>query len=314
MQHQYPRLCDSRRSERKGGFTLVEIIVVLVIATLLSSILFAAFKSVNEGNKKSSCQNNLVQIYQALRQYGQDNEGNFPAYNPAGVVQGRTPIDEAPNGLGLWALYAYPQSNALDCDERTTQLPPTEEMGSQSAPLASYIKSPRFFHCPYDSFEREMKTAGTACKATAGSTLDSSILKFTGTNGVSYFNPYYNSYQTDDDIGTAPLDRSTYSTFRKAGARRQLAYFSSENAPSKINRARLAPDTTIITWCRFHRKLDDDGNTVSRPSNSDNVLLMDGTVQYLPTTQDVGTSTPVQCEGWKRVPRETAELLTTCQE
>ena len=314
MQHQYPRLCDSRRSERKGGFTLVEIIVVLVIATLLSSILFAAFKSVNEGNKKSSCQNNLVQIYQALRQYGQDNEGNFPAFNPAGVVKGETTNVEAPNGLGLWALYAYPQSNALDCDKRTTQLPPTEEMGNQSAPLASYIKSPRFFHCPYDSFEQPMETVGTACKATSGSTLDSSILKFTGADGVSYFNPYYNSYQTNDDIGAGPLDKPTYSSFRKGNARRQLVFFTSTTAPSNINRAPQTPDTTIITWCRFHRKLDKTGLTVPRPSNSDNVLLMDGTVQYLSTTQDVGS---VQCEGWRRIPKETVDSFssaTACPE
>ena len=291
---------------RKGGFSLVEIVVVLAIAALLSSILFAAFKSVSEGNKKSSCQNNLVQIYQALRQYGDDHDGNFPTYNPGGEV------DDAPaNGLGLWALYAYPVSNKLDCDKRTTQLPTTEEMGGQSAPLASYIKSPRFFHCPYDSFERPMETTGTECKAEVGSTLDSSILEFTGTDDVTYFNPYYNSYQTEDDTQMDVLDSSTYSSFRKPLARRQLAYFKSLTSPSEINRRVLTPDTTIITWCRFHRKTDSDGNTVPKASNSDNVLFMDGTVQYLPTTQDIGS---VQCEAWRRAPRETTESLTACPE
>ena len=86
---------------RKGGFTLVEIIVVLIIATIISSIVFSAFKSIREGNKKTSCQGNMAQIYQALRLYGQDYNGEFPSYNPSGLVQGKVANERAANGLGF---------------------------------------------------------------------------------------------------------------------------------------------------------------------------------------------------------------------
>ena len=318
MQHQH-----SRVSGRKGGFTLVEIIVVLVIATILSSVLFAAFRSVNEGNKKSSCQNNLIQIYQGLRQYGQDNDGNFPTYNPlkAGTTDG-TVEGAPPAGLGLWALYAYPAAPVdaakanLDCDGRTTHLPPTEIDNGNATLLASYIKSPRFFHCPYDDVERTVETTNTQCNLTAGSKLESSVLNYNDKNGVSRFNPFYNSYQTADDLTSSALDNAPYSSFRKAEGRRQLVYFESLNSPSKINRQVRTPDTTVVAWCRFHRKIDKDGATVTRADNSDNVLLMDGTVQYLPTTQNVGSA---ECKGWRRVPQETVASLndanvTTCPE
>lgn len=297
---------------RKSGFTLIEILVVLAIAALLSSIVFSAFKSVNEGNKKTSCQSNMVQIYQALRLYGQDFNGQFPSYNPhtvditdttnaGGPVAGREH-----SGLGLWALYAYPKQvatgNNLDCDGVTTQLPVTEATSTNEAPLASYLKSPRFFHCPYDSFEREVMTTSTDCGVASGTKLKTDVLTYKDGGDVSRFNPFYNSYQTADTFPTlgGVRDLSPYSSFRDPKSSRQLIYY--ENSPTVINPERRTPDTTVVTWCRFHRKLNKEGITEDRASNSDNVLFMDGTVRYLPTTQMIGT-TP--CTGWQRIPEET---------
>ena len=300
---------------RKGGFTLVEIIVVLVIITLISSIVFAAFKSVNEGNKKTTCQNNMVQIYQALRLYGQDFDGELPSYNPLGAVKGTTQQPRAAAGLGLWALYAYPDSSSatarLDCDGLTTQLPPTEPDDSQMPLLASYIKSPRFFHCPFDTFEREVNVNNTQCNLSAGAKLNTSVLDFKDRAGVTRFNPFYNSYQSTAEFpidNAAALNNSPYSSFRDAKASRQLVYYDSQAAPSGINPERRTPDTTILTWCRFHRATDRNGLTIDKASNSDNVLFMDGTVQFIPTKQDIGTA---QCENWKRAPTETVDGLSS---
>ncbi len=297
----------SRAQTRRGGFTLVEIIVVLAISALLSAILFSSFKSINEGNKKTSCQTNLVQVYQALRLYGQDFNGEFPSYNSHTVGATTNSVAGSPvAGLGLWALYAYPQQvttgNNLDCDGLTTQLPPTEASGNQSAPIASYIKSPRFFHCPYDSFEREVVKTGTECNAATGTKLKTDVLEYTDASNASRFNPFYNSYQTADDQPAAGSvrDLAPYSSFRAPDASRQLVYYNV--SPDVINTERRTPDTTVVTWCRFHRKLDREGKTVDRESNSDNVLFMDGTVRYLPTKQPIGTA---KCEGWKRIPEET---------
>ena len=296
---------------RKSGFTLVEIVVVLAIAALLSSIVFASFKSVNEGNKKTTCQTNMRQVYQALRLYGQDFNGEFPLFNPDKIIKGNntSPYQkDLGSGIGLWALYAYPSSDKLDCDGRTNQLPALETPDNQTASLASYIKSPSVFHCPYDDFDRPVvTTAPTGCRVpTTTTVLDSSQLEYKGADGLSYFNPFYNSYQIADDqpaSGTA-VELATYSSFRKPGSSRQLLYYKSQAISSDINPQRRTPDTTVITWCRFHRKTDRDGNTVDRASNSDNVLFMDGTVRYLPTKQPIGTA---NCEGWTRIPEETVE-------
>lgn len=302
---------------RKSGFTLIEILIVLAIAAIISSIVFAAFKSINEGNKKTSCQSNLVQVYQALRLYGQDFNGQFPSYNPhlpneTNPTAAGGPVGGPPaSGLGLWALYAYPKpgvtANNLDCDGITTQLPVTEATSTNEAPLASYIKSPRFFHCPYDSFEREVE-ANTECGVAIGTKLKTDVLDYKDGDDVSRFNPFYNSYQTTDAIQTGVRSQATYSSFRGSEVSRQLVYYKA-GSPNEINPERRTPDTTVVTWCRFHRDLDRDGNTVNKASNSDNVLFMDGTVRYLPTTQRIGSS---DCEAWRRVPQETVSSLTGC--
>ena len=311
MKHSQLSAQKRKVGSRRGGFTLVEILVVLAIAALLSAILFSSFKSVNEGNKKTSCQTNMVQIYQALRLYGQDFNGEFPSYNPhlvgdETVASGKAIGGRAPSGLGLWALYSYPASAQLDCDGRTTQLPAISDSDNNRAPLASYIKSPSSFHCPYDTFDRKVVT-GAGCRVpTAVTTLNSSQLEYKDANQVAYLNPFYNSYQTADDQAatTDPTDLATYSSFRTSDSSRQLVYWRAETPNNVIDMQRRTPDTTVITWCRFHRKIDKDGATVDRASNSDNVLFMDGTVRYLPTKQPIGTA---QCQGWKRIPEETVE-------
>ena len=301
---------------RKGGFTLVEIIVVLIIATLISSIVFSSFKSIREGNTKTSCQNNLAQIYQALRLYGQDFNGELPSFNPHVVGNtADTVAGSAPSGLGLWALYAYPASDRLDCDGRTTQLPTTEPNAADNytPPLASYIKSPRLFHCPYDDFDRTVEPS-PGCNLDTGAKLNSSQMTFTDKANLVRFNPFYNSYQTADDFQTGDVrNKAPYSSFRTAKSSRQLVYYTSQTAPSNINPERRTPDTTILTWCRFHRKTDSVGNTVDKASNSDNVLFMDGTVQFVPTKQDIGTSTGASaCQSWTRAPLEAVSSLTKC--
>lgn len=286
-------------TRRARGFTLIEILVVLSIATLLGSILFAAFKSVSAGNKKASCQNNLVQIYQATRLYGQDFNGELPYLNP-GVITNNPNNDAPPNGMGLWALYAYPKSNSLDCDGLTSQLPNPNDSTDAAAPLGAYIKSPKFFHCPYDQFEKTPPTTATACQAPG--TLQSDVLQYTGSDGNSHFNPFYLSYQ---GLG-AGIALTPYSSFREPDSKRQLVYY--ETNASDINRSVRISDTTVITWCRFHRALDANGNTVNKESNFDNVLFADGTVQYIPTTQKVNG---VDLQGGARLPLEVADCLNS---
>ena len=289
---------------RARGFTMVEILVVLAIVALLSSILFTAFKSVSQGNKKSSCQTNLTQIYQATRLYAQDFNGELPYYNPSVVASSATTPS---NGLGLWALYGYPASDNLDCDGRTSQLPSPTASSDTTAPLASYIKSPRFFHCPFDSFSRAA-LGSSGCGVAAGTQLKTDVLQYDDAGGNARLNPFYLSYQVADT--DAP-----YSSFRADGSKRQLLYYKTVSGTAVPNQRVRSADTTIITWCRFHRQLDASGNTVANAGNYDNVLFLDGSVQYIPTTQNVNGT---DLEGWQRYPLEVADCLnsggTACNE
>lgn len=71
-------LKQSARRTRTKGFTLVEILVVMAIVGVLASVLFSVFARVREKGRSAVCQSNLHQIYLAMQQYVQDNDGRYP--------------------------------------------------------------------------------------------------------------------------------------------------------------------------------------------------------------------------------------------
>ena len=63
---------------KRQGFTLVEILVVIVIVALLAALLFSVFTPVREQGRKTTCASNLKQVGLAFLQYAQDNSETFP--------------------------------------------------------------------------------------------------------------------------------------------------------------------------------------------------------------------------------------------
>jgi prepilin-type N-terminal cleavage/methylation domain-containing protein len=237
----------------RAGFTLVEILVVLVIASILAAVTLGGYSAMRASNKRTSCQANMAQIYHAIRLYAADYDGNAPYYNPAGLSNG-----VSGSGIGLWALYTYGIGNA------------PADAGVK--PEKRYLTNSKLFHCPADI-------------------ADTNDQMFTD-SAHSVYNSNYLSYQTSDTGCSDPGDAAcgtadgqyaaalfTYNPIQTtdvsdgAAWQRQLLTFDGSNLIS-----RPPTDDTVVLWCPFHR----GGGSAS----SDNVLFWDGTVQSLPESQD----------------------------
>src|SRR5437762_4350311 len=67
-----------KRCNRKTGFTLVELLVVIGIIALLISILLPSLNRARETSNRVVCASNLRQIGQAILLYANENKGSYP--------------------------------------------------------------------------------------------------------------------------------------------------------------------------------------------------------------------------------------------
>lgn len=63
---------------RKKGFSLIELMIVLVIIGMLIGFIFPAAKKARDAALQRQCANNLNQIGTALILYAKDHHGSFP--------------------------------------------------------------------------------------------------------------------------------------------------------------------------------------------------------------------------------------------
>ena len=63
---------------RVGGFTLVELLIVVAICALLLTVLFPVIAQVREKARQSACLNNQRQLVMAFLIYAQDHDGTLP--------------------------------------------------------------------------------------------------------------------------------------------------------------------------------------------------------------------------------------------
>lgn len=118
------------KSSRLSGFTLLELIAVLVVILLLIALLFPNVRTAREAARRMSCGNNLKQIGLALHNY-HDAHGHFP---PAmgGTGRGPSQLHGNANRLsGLVAILPYMEQQKLW--DRISM--PSQENGIEFPPM-----------------------------------------------------------------------------------------------------------------------------------------------------------------------------------
>jgi prepilin-type N-terminal cleavage/methylation domain-containing protein/prepilin-type processing-associated H-X9-DG protein len=90
-------MLPSFRSRNTGGFTLVEVLVVITIIAVLLGMVLPAVQNAREAARRASCQSNLRQLAIAAENF-ENSHGRFP-------TGGRLPVrvgDRPTGGINLW--------------------------------------------------------------------------------------------------------------------------------------------------------------------------------------------------------------------